>query len=185
MEKNIIKIIVILTLILCTSNILLAENNNNVDFNTRNIEQNTVENLEQNENIGTIFASRKDPFLAGFYAFLMMGAGHFYTGNYQTGSFFLFSDLMLKTMLVGLILHFKAEYTTETKTSIEWKELNVTDKSLLVGYVLVYCITLIFNISDAVKSAHEYNRRYLSEPSLQIGFGASSNNINIALSTRF
>ncbi len=144
-----------------------------------------VENLDTEDSINPIFIKRKDPFLAGLYSFLMMGAGQFYTGNYEKGSLLLFSDVMLKAVLVGLVLHIKSEYTSDTKTSVYWRDLNATDKTIVLGYSVLYLAILVINIHDAVQSANEYNRRYLRGSSFQVGLNGGPKSFSIVLSTRF
>lgn len=144
-----------------------------------------IENLETRESPTSFFPTKKDPFLAGFYAFLMMGAGHFYTGKYQTGSLLLFSDLLLKSVFVGYLLHLKSEYTSDSQDTIQWRMLNATDKALLIGFSVLYAVALVFNITDAVKSANEYNRRYMRQPSLRVSIGASRRSLSFCLSKQF
>ena len=156
-----------------------------INLTNQALQRSPVENLERNENIGTLFASRKDPFLAGFLSFMMMGTGHFYTGKYQRGSLFLFADILMKSALVGIILHIKSEYTTKTKDTVYWRDLNATDRGVVIGFGILYTIVLVLNVSDAVESAHEYNRRYLSESRFQLGLDTSSKSYKLVLSARF
>jgi hypothetical protein len=156
-----------------------------VNITSQPLSTGNVENLDRNENIGTLFVSRKDPFLAGFFSFLMMGTGHFYTGKYQKGSLFLFADILLKSAFVGLVLHLKSEYTTETKDTVYWKDLRATDRGVVIGFGILYAVILMLNVSDAIESAHEYNRRYLRESRFQFSLDSSNSCFKLVMAARF
>lgn len=174
---------------LVTANIFSQQTNftetNKSTYNTNFSNLPKIENIEKGSDIGTLFAERKDPFLAGFYSFFMMGAGHFYAGAYQKGTLFLFSDLMLKAVMVGMLLHFKSAYTTDQNDSYQWKDLDVSDRGFIVGYSIVYIFVLVLNITDAVKSAKDYNRRYIRKPGISLNFKIGVEKFGLALNKNF
>ena len=182
-------IIIFICLLFFNLNISAKENEKiNFSPNIYNSNQSDIpkiENLDPEANFGTLFTSRKDPFLAGFYSFFMMGTGHFYTGEYQKGTLFLFSDLMLKAILVGMLLHFKSEYTTDANDSYQWRDLDVGDRAFILGYSIAYIIILVLNITDAIQSAHRYNRRYIRKDSFSFNFYMGDEQFVLALSKKF
>lgn len=183
MNKKFIIILLIILLIIQFNNLFAAQDSI-ADSETRIIPE-KIENLEDLSKSQPLFTTRKDPFLAGFLSFFMMGAGQFYTGKYETGSLLLFSDIVLKSMFIGLILHLKAEYTTDINPTVYWRDISATDRTLIISFSVIYVVLLVVNINDAVQSAYEFNRKYIRERNIDIGINASKDNICFKLIKRF
>lgn len=100
----------------------------------------------------------RDPFLAGLLSTSMWGTGQFYCGEYKKGSLFVFGDLVYKGLLVGLVLKFNNKYSSGAADPVRWSEFSAADKGLVIGYVVTWLGLSFWSVSDAIDSAHRFNR---------------------------
>ncbi|HOG65031.1 MAG TPA: hypothetical protein PLD82_06300 [Spirochaetota bacterium] len=124
------------------------------------------------ETLARLRQQYRDPFLAGLLSGLYWGLGHFYTKDYTSGSLFMFGDLVFKGLAVGLVLKLKNKYTGDGDDQIRWREMNGTDRSLVIGAIAVWAGVTILSVADAASSANEYNMKNDPLSRFDLGFSA-------------
>lgn len=111
----------------------------------------------------------REPFVAGLLTSMFWGLGHFYTKEYTRGSLLMFSDLIYKGLLVGLLLKLKNRYTDSNgDDTVSWKELSGSDKGLVLGYIISWLGISIWAAYDAAESAHRFNRKFDLQKNLDL-----------------
>jgi len=124
------------------------------------------------ETLARLRQQHRDPFLAGLLSGLYWGLGHFYAREYTRGSLFMFGDLVFKGLAVGLVLKLKNKYTGAGDDQIRWREMNGTDKSLVIGAVAAWLGLTVLSVADAAACADEFNLR--NDPLSRFDLGVSS-----------
>lgn len=131
------------------------------------------ENLQVTpEVLARLRQQHRDPFLAGLLSGFYWGLGHFYAREYTKGSLFVFGDLVFKGLALGLVVKLKNKYTGAGDREIRWRELDKTDKSLVLGAVAVWLGVTALSVVDAVNSAKALNVR--NDPLSRLDLGLSS-----------
>jgi hypothetical protein len=124
------------------------------------------------ETLSRLRQQHRDPFLAGLLSGLYWGLGHFYAREYTRGSLFMFGDLIFKGLVIGLVFKLKNKYTGQDDNEIRWREMNGTDKSLVIGAVAVWLGLTVLSVADAASCAEDYNLR--NNPLSRFDLGVSS-----------
>ncbi len=136
------------------------------------------------------YYKEKDPFVAGLLSATMMGLGQFYTKDYLKGSVFVFTDLLQKGMIIYLISYLNNHYTDEDSNDeiVEWKEINNTDRAVVLGFIGFYFGSRLYCIIDAISSAKKYNanlREEFSRNDLKMNYLIGSDSLGVSLSKNF
>ncbi len=106
----------------------------------------------------------KDPFIAGLLSWFMMGVGQIYVQEYWKGSIFIATDLANKVALILLVSHINSRYgpSDDEIVNIDWESFDAVTKVFIVSYLVESLGLRIYNVVDAVQSAHRFNERYFS-----------------------
>ncbi len=106
---------------------------------------------------------KKDPFIAGFLSWLMMGTGQIYCQEYTKGSIFMSLDLLDKVAFVGLVSYVNKRYSPkgDEVINLNWQAFDTSTKFLILGYIIVKYSVRFYNVYDAVQSAKHYNENLI------------------------
>ncbi len=106
----------------------------------------------------------RDPFIAGLLSWFMMGIGQIYCREYTKGSIFIAADLADKASLILLVSYINNKYSQSEKTiDVNWKAFEPGTKVLIISYLTIKFGLRFYNVIDAIQSANEYNRKYMSQ----------------------
>lgn len=116
------------------------------------------------EEIRILFEKKKDPLFAGILSFYMPGLGQFYSDEKLKGAVFLVAEY---TILIGsffyfLDFNFKAGGDSGFNLKIDAKrtdlgKISTSRKNLFYATLATLSFVHIYNIIDAVGSAHSFN----------------------------
>lgn len=136
------------------------------------------------------YYNEKDPFVAGLLSATMLGLGQFYTKDYLKGSIFVFTDLLQKGMILYLISYLSSNYTDDDINDdvVEWKEVNNSDRAVILGFVVFYYGSRLYCIIDAMSGAKRYNenlKQEYSKKDVRFSPVISSHSFGVSLSKNF
>jgi hypothetical protein len=130
----------------------------------------------------------KDPFVAGFLSWLMMGTGQMYCREYTKGSIFIAADLIDKTAFVLLVSYINNKYAPSSGEiiNINWNAFDTGTKAVTLLYLVGSLSLRFYSVIDAVESANKYNERFFS-PRREEGldFSLSANSVGLEYTIRF
>lgn len=136
-----------------------------------------------------IYYDEKDPFVAGLLSATMLGLGQFYTKDYLKGSIYVFTDLLQKGMIIYLVTYLSDHYTNDEDDKIvEWKEINNSDRAIVIGFITFYFGSRLLCIIDAINGAKSYNkslREEFSNSKVKVNYLLSEKNVGLGFSTHF
>jgi len=130
---------------------------------------------------------RKDPFIAGLLSWFMMGVGQIYVHEYWKGSLFIAVSFTNKILLILLINHINTKYgSSDESVNVNWNSFDTGTKVLIIGFLIESLGMRIFNVVDAVQSAHRYNDRYAESRSEKgYSFDISADSVSLGYYVRF
>lgn len=129
-----------------------------------------------NQRLSYYIPEQKDPFIAGFLSWLMMGVGQIYCKEYTRGSIFMAVDLLDKAALIAISSYINKKYspTGYEIINLNWQSFDSNTKSLIIGYIIVKYGIRFYNVYDAIQVAKDYNKLH----SLNAGRGKVSFDLN-------
>jgi len=131
---------------------------------------------------------QKDPFIAGFLSWLMMGVGQIYCKEYTRGSIFIALDLLDKGAFIALMSYVNNKYSPKDDEiiNINWSTFDSNTKFLIIGYVIAKYGIRFYNVYDAIQAAKNYNRiHFLSRNSSKVSFNIDPDSFRIGYSLEF
>jgi len=125
-------------------------------------EQPTLEDLEYNP---YFFERRRDPIFAGFLSWYVPGLGQYYSGKIWKGTAFLVTEYTLLFCAIFYFLDFDFSAGNGSGFQIhadaKRTDLGVVETSrrnVFIGMLSVVFLIHLYNVSDAVQSAKDFNR---------------------------
>ncbi|HON78623.1 MAG TPA: hypothetical protein PK544_09055 [Spirochaetota bacterium] len=125
-------------------------------------EQSTLEDLEYNP---YFFERRRDPIFAGFLSWYVPGLGQYYSGKIWKGTAFLVTEYTLLFCAIFYFLDFDFSAGNGSGFQIhadaKRTDLGVVETSrrnVFIGMLSVVFLIHLYNVSDAVQSAKDFNR---------------------------
>ena len=108
---------------------------------------------------------KKDPFIAGFLSWLMMGTGQIYCQDYTRGSIFMALDLLDKVAFVGLVSYVNKKYSPkgDEVINLNWQSFDSSTKLIILGYIVAKYGIRFYNVYDAIQAAKRYNSIHIKK----------------------
>lgn len=131
---------------------------------------------------------QKDPFIAGFLSWLMMGVGQIYCKEYTRGSIFIALDLLDKGAFITLMSYVNNKYSPKDDEiiNINWSTFDSRTKFLIIGYVIVKYGIRFYNVYDAIQAAKKYNSiHFLRRDSSKVSFNIDLDSLRIGYFLEF
>lgn len=128
---------------------------------------------------------KKDPFIAGFLSWLMMGVGQIYCKEYTRGSIFMALDLLDKGSLIAISSYVNKKYSPKGSEiiNLNWQTFNSSTKLLIIGYIIAKYGIRFYNVYDAIQTAKDYNKLHLLNTERgEFSFDLKVNSIQIGYS---
>ena len=122
-------------------------------------------NLTGDEGGGVFQIVKKDPFIAGFLSWLMMGTGQIYCQDYTRGSIFMALDLLDRVVFVGLVSYVNKKYSPkgDEVINLNWQSFDPSTKLIILGYIVAKYGIRFYNVYDAIQAAKRYNSIYIKK----------------------
>lgn len=145
-----------------------------------------------------LFVKKKDPIFAGMLSWYMPGLGQYYSGEYVKGTVFLVTEyaLAIGSILYFMDFDFAAGDGSGFSIRIDAKRtdlgvISTSRKNVFIGLMSLLAVMHLYNISDAVVTARNYNtaldakRNLLKEkyPGIDLSYD-STRGVFIGFSTR-
>ena len=172
---------------LCNNQKLNRNNFHSID--SLNFSNYFSESYELNiRRLSSYIPERKDPFVAGFLSWLMMGVGQIYCKEYTKGSIFIALDLLDKGTLIALTSYLNKKYSPKGNeiVNINWAAFDSNTKLLIIGYIIAKYSIRFYNVYDAIQAAKNYNKlHFLSKEKTKVFFGLDSDSLQLGYSLEF
>ena len=134
------------------------------------------------QKLSTYVPEKKDPFVAGFLSWLMMGVGQIYCKEYTRGSIFIAIDVIDKGALLAITSYVNKKYSPKGGEiiNINWSTFDSNTKFLIISYIIAKYGIRFYNVYDAIQSAKNYNKiHYMNIEKNRVSFDVSSNSFQL------
>lgn len=163
---------------------------------TEKISPDSADNINSTNNLLTI--QKKDPLFAGVLSWYMPGMGQLYSDEILKGSIFMISEysILIGSLVYFLDFDFSMSGDLGFGINVDARRTDIglietSRKNLFIGMISVLVLIHLYDVSDAVASAKNYNlkldykRQQIPEKLSNISFNYSNEKLNIQYCYRF